>query len=199
MKKILVSLITMAVVSAGLVGSTSAYFTDTQTISGMTLATGTLEITDSSEEWMTHVTFENLKPGDTIRKWVVLTNTGTLDVASLNLTAAVDPTSPDPDLLKQIKLSVVGQVSGYDNAYYTPDWTTGAYVDGFLTTGVDLLTGTVYYTGGTPGTTMIPTATYTLILDFTVPTDMGNEWQGTSASFDLTFTAEQSHTPAAYF
>src|SRR4051794_13184242 len=88
MKKILVSLVSVAAIVTATAGATRAYFTSTVTIPNITIATGTLHIKDSSADWMQTVTFNNIKPGDVFRKWVIIENDGTLDVPTLNVTIA---------------------------------------------------------------------------------------------------------------
>jgi len=186
MLRILKSLLTIVAVMTIGVSATSAYFTSAQTVSGMSFATGTLKIADVSEGWTKTVSFQNLKAGDRIRKWVTLENTGTLDVDSLRVSAVnvVD----NSGLLGQIKISAMGSVSG-DPAYFTPDWTGGATVLPWFNN-ADILDNAYYRA---PAGVIKSGERYTLIFDFTVPTTLGNELQGQSASFDMVFTAEQAH------
>ncbi|HGE72704.1 TPA: hypothetical protein ENX78_17840 [Candidatus Poribacteria bacterium] len=195
MRKILLSLVAISIVGVSAVRATSAYFTDAVTINSMNLATGILDINDVSNSWMTHVSFENLKPGDLVRKWVVLQNAGNLDIASLKV-SAVNKNDPDK-LLEQLKVTVYGTVDGYDQGIYTPDWGKGQPISDWLTE-VDIL-GTAVYRNATAGHVLSPGKKDTIIIDFIVPTTLGNEWQGKTASFDLRFDAEQSHTGSNYY
>jgi predicted ribosomally synthesized peptide with SipW-like signal peptide len=195
MLRIVKSFLTIAVVAAIAVGATGAYFSDQETISGMNIATGTLSITDTSASWTKTVVFNDLKPGDTIRKWVTMTNDGTLPVDYLRVgTANVF----DPDrLLGQIRVSVYAQVTGYDQGIYTPDWGNGQPVDPWLSD-IDVL-GTAVYRDATAAKMLQPGESITMPIDFKVPSTLGDSWQGKSATFDLTFDAEQSHTGTSYF
>jgi predicted ribosomally synthesized peptide with SipW-like signal peptide len=195
MLRILKSLFVIVAVAAVATGATSAYFTDQEVVSGMTFTAGTLEIENSSDTWMTHVSFTNLKPGDTIRKWVKLTNTGSLDVASLKVSAVNK--SDSTDLLDQMRVSVYGQVNGFDQGIYTPDWGNGQPVNSWLNN-IDLL-GTAVYRDATAAHVMVNGKTDTIILDFKVPASLGDSYQGATASFDLQFDAQQSTTGSAYF
>lgn len=195
MLKILKSFIVIAAVAAIATGATSAYFTDQETVGGMQFSAGTLEIENSSDSWMTKVSFDNLKPGDTIRKWVKLTNTGSLDVASLKVSAVNKADASG--LLDQVKVSVYGQVNGFDQGIYTPDWGNGKPVNSWLNN-VDIL-GTAVYRDATAAHVLAPTKVDTIILDFKVPSSLDDTFQGASASFDLQFDAEQSTTPNNYF
>jgi predicted ribosomally synthesized peptide with SipW-like signal peptide len=195
MLRILKSLFVIVAVAAVATGATSAYFTDQEVVSGMTFTAGTLEIENSSDTWMTHVSLTNLKPGDTIRKWVKLTNTGSLDVASLKVSAVNK--SDSTDLLDQMRVSVYGQVNGFDQGIYTPDWGNGQPVNSWLNN-IDLL-GTAVYRDATAAHVMVNGKTDTIILDFKVPASLGDSYQGATASFDLQFDAQQSTTGSAYF
>src|SRR5665648_12594 len=88
MKNIIKSLLVVVAVAAVAGGATYAYFSSDVTVTGNTIATGTLKINDKSQDWMQQVTFDNLKPGSLIRKWVVIENDGTLDVGTLNVSVA---------------------------------------------------------------------------------------------------------------
>jgi predicted ribosomally synthesized peptide with SipW-like signal peptide len=182
------SLLTILAVAAVAVGATGAYFNDEATISGMSFATGTLQITDASPDWSKTVTFTNLKPGDWNRKWVTIQNTGSLDVDYLTVNAVnvVDPSG----LLGQVKISVSGAVAPADSAFFTDDWGAGSKVLPWMTN-VNILDAPSYYR--IPAGVIHPGESYTLNFDFTVPTTLGNTYQGQSSSFDMVFNAEQTH------
>lgn len=188
MTKILKSLMVIVAVAAIATGATSAYFSDEETVTGMTFASGTLSITDSSEDWTKTVSFTNWQPGSSARKWVTITNDGTLDVDYLTVNAA--GVSGDTDLLNAIKISATGAVSGSDAAYFTPDWTGGATILPWMSN-ANMLDDPSYYR--TPAGVIHPGESYTMAFDFSLPTTVGNELQGKSASFDMVFHAEQSH------
>lgn len=194
MKKILLSVMTIALVAIVAISATKAYFTSNDTINNMTFATGTLTITDTSETWMQHVSFNNLKPGDTVKKWVTINNSGSLDVASLNV-KAVNVNDPN-GLLGKITVVGYNQVNGFDQGVFNPGWIPGGNpVNSYLTNGFDLL-GHADYRDATTAHVLAPGNTATIQLVFTVPTTLDNTWQGKTASFDLQFTAEQSQTGA---
>jgi hypothetical protein len=196
MKKIIISLAIIVSIATAVAGATRAYFTSSQTIDNMTMATGTLVLDDVSDSWMTHVTFNNLKPGDMVRKWVKVQNNGSLDIASLNVSAInIDDSN---GLLGQIKVAVYGQVNGFDQGIYSPNWGTGQPVVDWLSTGVNIL-GTAVYRDATAAHILAPGNVNTVILDFKVPAELTDEWQGKSAEFDLFFEAEQSRTGNTYF
>jgi len=195
MKRILLSLMIIALASSTAIGATRAYFTSDIAINNMTMATGTLKINDTSDTWMQHVNFSNLKPGDTIRKWVKIQNGGTLDVASLKVSAV--NFQGDVTLMDNITATVYGTVDGFDQGIYTPDWGTGQPTRTWLSN-IDIL-GTAVYRDSTAAHVLSPTKTDTIIIDFRVPATLDDDWQGKSASFDLVFHGEQSHTGSSYF
>ena len=197
MLKIAKSLFVIVAVAAIAAGSTGAYFSDTATLAGNTFATGELEITASVPAWQ-HVSFTNLKPGDTIRKWVTLENTGSLDIASLTLQTV--NVSDANGLLGQVQVSVIGwnNGGGMNNAYYTPGWGAGGQPVNWLSTAKDVFSQSAVIWGPGPVPSVLHSGeTDVMVLDFTVPTTLDNAWQGKTASFDLQFNAEQSHTGSA--
>lgn len=195
MLRIAKSLLTILAVAVVAVGATGAYFTDQETVSGMNFDTGTLVLTDTSAAWTKTVTFSNLKPGDSIRKWVTMKNEGSLAIDYLRIGVA---NVNDPDgLLRQMRVTVYAQVPGYDQGIYTPDWGNGQPVVPWLN-GIDVL-GTAVYRDATAAKELLPNETITIPIDFKVPSTLDDSWQGKTATFDLTFDAEQSHTSSQYF
>lgn len=188
MKKLFLSLLTIGVVSAVAIGATRAYFTDTESVLGNTISTGTINIKDNSAAWMT-VTFNNVKPGDTVRKWVVMQNIGSLNVGSLTVSAV--NAQGDTDLLDNIKVSLYGTVDTFAQGIYSPDWGNGQIVSTWLQN-VNIL-GTAVYNDAAAGHVLAPLANDTVIFDFHIPTTLGNDFQGKSVTFDLQFNAEQVH------
>jgi hypothetical protein len=194
MKKIFASLMTIVAVAAISAGATRAYFTTQVSQNNFTFSTATLEMSDETPAWATGVTFTNLKPGDdrgtnpSLRKWVMIKNTGNTDIGSLKVTAANK--AGDVALLEHITISATGRVGDTDPAYFTNDW---APVKSTVTpwmNNADMLDVSFYRT---PAGVIHPGESYTITLDFAVPTELGNEWQNKSVSFDLLFEAEQIH------
>jgi hypothetical protein len=194
MKKILLSFMTIVAVAAIASGATRAYFTNQISQDNVTFSTGTLEMSDTSEGWMKGVTFSNLKPGDSIstsnsmRKWVVIKNTGSMDIGALKV-SAVNKTG-DAAFLDQITISATGRIGANDPAYFTNNWAAVKPTVGSWMNGADML-DTAFYR--TPAGVIHPGESYTITMDFAVPAELGNEWQGKSVMFDLKFEAEQVH------
>jgi len=86
MKKILMSLVTVALMASVTVAATRAWFSSTQTISGNTLSSGTLTIGLTGNEAETQQTFDlgevgNMEPGDITETAVIeIENTGSLNL-----------------------------------------------------------------------------------------------------------------------
>jgi len=180
MRKILLSLLMIALVSAIGVGATKAYFTSDVTVAGISVATGTLKITNQSQDWMQQVNFSNLKPGDLIRKWVVIQNDGTLDVHTLTV-SAVNKNDPS-HLLGQLTGWTYGTIAG------TSDDTNGVQTG--YNNSADVLLNNANLLS--PANNVLHPGQHTTVqVQFVVPTTLGNEWQGKTAQFDLLFHAEQ--------
>ena len=76
MKKILMSLMTIALV-IGLVGAgTMAHFSDTETSTDNTFTVGTLDIALGTTSWLAD--FDNMAPGDTVTSIIPVNSTGSL-------------------------------------------------------------------------------------------------------------------------
>lgn len=105
MKKILLSLITVAVVVSGTVMATRAYFSDEVNSPENNFATGTmtLELNDQHATASAVFNSTNLKPGDVIpQQTFVIDNTGSLDGNHLDLSVEL---TGDTDLAKYIVFS----------------------------------------------------------------------------------------------
>jgi len=79
MKKILLSLMTIGIVSAGVFGATKAFFTDTETSAGNTFSAGTIDIAvDGTNPWTrsTPYQFADMKPSQVEYANFVIKNVG---------------------------------------------------------------------------------------------------------------------------
>jgi hypothetical protein len=189
MKTIIRSLLMITAVATLATGTTHALFTNTVALSG-TFSTGTLHmsLTDGTT---TNLNFANLKPGDTVRKWVMLTNDGTLDIGGMTLQTT--DVSGDAGLLDQVHVSVIGwNTNPGGNAYFTPGWNTtaGQPVNWYGTAG-NVFSSPQWQSGTIP-TTLAPGESIQYVLDFTVPTTMDDFWQNKSVTFNMNFTAQQT-------
>lgn len=180
MKKLLFSILTLGVVSVATIGATRAYFTDQESVQGNTISTGTLSITNTSEDWMVPVTFSNIYPGYLNRKWVSIKNDGTLPITSLTVTAVnIDDQS---DLLSNLTGWLNANIVG------STDDPSGVQV-GYNTSLKALLNNADVLTPANH--TLQPGQTTKVQVQFQMPATLGDNWQGKSATFDLLFKAQQ--------
>jgi len=189
MKRILLSLIIIALAGSTAIRATRAYFTSDVDYTQNTFSSGTIILTDTRENWMLPFSISDIKPGDTIRRWVTFKNNGTLDIdyLTVNKSNVVDTSN----LLNQINVSVActSSASGSETAYFTDDWGTKPTINSWFVNS-DMLDHSYYHTAAG---ILHPSESYVCTLDFSMPTSVDNTFQGKSATFDLTFIAEQSH------
>ena len=198
-KRILISLAIIGAVSAIVVGATTAYFSDTETLSGNTFTAGTLDLTvDDENPYTEHITVDNIKPG-WARQWVFwLKNTGNLDgKLSIEFSDIINNdnglTEPESDV-DSTGGDGEGELGEYLEAASTlRHWVGGQIVDQpepFSWTKLNDLGGQTF-------------TSYTLaadeadaqqfILDLKLPLDVGNIVQSDSVEFDIIFKLEQVH------
>jgi len=93
MKRIILSLVTIVTVAAIATGATVAYFSDTETSNSNTFAAGTLDlkVDNQDDSNIVHVTLNNMKPGQTASYQWNWKNNGTIDGKPwMQLTNVVD-------------------------------------------------------------------------------------------------------------
>src|SRR5690606_30051337 len=83
-KKLSSSIATAVLGTSLLVGGTFAYFSD-QVVTNNVFAAGTLDLSLNPE---TVINIDNIKPGDSIMREFVLTNSGSLKIDTVNLETA---------------------------------------------------------------------------------------------------------------
>ncbi|MDO8340977.1 MAG: TasA family protein [Candidatus Woesebacteria bacterium] len=217
MKKILLSLAMIAVVSSTAVGATKAYFSDDGTSFNNTFSSGTLDLklADSDEGWSDNVSGTwnspaNWKPGDEVRQTIRLYNTGSTpadivyaywnnlrDPAGLankvQITWIEDSTWPGVGDIsafvtaydaepKDGKLSLAELISGRDR--YASSTTPAPFQAKFYADqNMSFAHPVVPYNGGP----------FDITIGYKFMEDAGNEYQGASLIFDLTFRAAQMH------
>lgn len=78
-KRILLSVMVMAITAMLVAGATTAYFSDTETSTGNTFTAGKLDLQiDGKDENVVKFSVENMKPGDQPTARYTLTNVGTI-------------------------------------------------------------------------------------------------------------------------
>lgn len=176
MLRIAKSLITIAAVAAIAVGATGAYFTDSVTINGNTLSTGTIDInvdgniTDVNGSF----TLADMKPGYVKDTDFVVNNTGS-NPANIYKTVAVTADTAELASVLDYHLSVaIPLAGGWNQTLYDYNKT------------VAQIQGSPMFLGMLPaGASMNVTERYRM------QTTAGDEYQNQSMTFNITVTGEQ--------
>lgn len=205
MKKI-VGLSITALLIVGLVGGgTYAWFSDTESSEDNTLTAGTLDLNiNGGDDAVTTFDVSNVAPGDSGSGNSTLTNVGSLlgelDVATSAITNTpyagggefqdgTGDLGANAEIAMYLDIDMSGDVSAGDIGLKS-DATT---YDPTVALDYDVIDN--YDTENWNATAnMSTTVSYGFRVEWNVPTDTGNEAQGDSVSFDITFTLQQ---PAA--
>ena len=210
MKKILISLMAIALV-IGLVGAgTMAYFSDTETSSGNTFTAGTLDLTVSATGMPFNV--GPMKPGDSGSGKIALTNAGTIGAAKLDISMStvtnndVSTADPENDLGTN---SGLGDLGGQLQMVL---WLDVEQNGAFDAGDVELLsdgTMSAYDATDNPSLTYAAADTYSgdswnkvltamaqdavddFVISYNLPADTDNRIMTDTITFDVTFTLEQ--------
>ena len=213
MKKILISLMAIALV-IGLVGAgTMAYFSDTETSSGNTFTAGTLDLTASATGMPFNV--GPMKPGDSGSGKIALTNAGTIGAAELDISMStvinndVSTAEPENDLGTN---SGLGDLGGQ---LLMVLWLNVNQNGAFDAGDVELLNdGTVsaYDATNNPTLTYVAADSYSgdswnevlaemaqgavddFVISYNLPVTTDNSIMTDKITFDVTFTLEQGGT-----
>lgn len=184
--------------------TTGALFTDQKTLSSSDFTTGTVVI-DPTKAAVTSIGAGNMAPGDTAYDEVLVTNAGTL---SQRYAISIQASNAQAALLtNELKLALYALPTGSCTAAGVVGQTPIGLRD-TLPTALTPLVGDkapgqdadiVPATAGdtTPGVndidrTLIAGASETLCVAVSLPITTGNAFQNTTASFELTFDAEQT-------
>ena len=200
MKKILVSLMIIALVCA-LIG-TGVYlaFSDTETSASNTFAVGTLDLeVDDENPWASFAfNVSALKPGDTGSVSIKLENVGTIDGTTLtvDLTNLVDApgTTPEPEIIFNPDL---GELSAnMDIVMWEDDGAGGGIANNGILDGGEatLYSGKLNAEAGpytvTGGLAILPAVKYVGI-SYSIDSGVGNVIQDDSCTFDIEFVLTQ--------
>lgn len=182
MKKILISVMTIAVVGAIAVGATSAVFTSQASVQNNTFATGVLEVRINGEPSIAGFNFTNAAPGDCTSGQFGVNNYGapwfagpsTLTAKSLKISAVEDAISTSTYLYDKLNVKITANRG----------WPTPMLVfDGKLKnlTNKDLLAPN--------WTELIPGSSEDVYYEVCLPTNADNTYQGLSTTFDFLVNA----------
>lgn len=191
-KKILLSLMMVGVVAAAAGAGTFAYFSDTESSNGNTMTAGTLDLNiEGGDSAVTTLSVSDVGPGDSGTASSSISNTGSIDgyvdveVGSVNNTEGANPES-------ETDTSGDGEMGGIATAtIYVDD-------DGNLSTTGDqtqVASGTLNSIQSQDyevDHSLTAGGSSNLVIDWDVPTSMGNEAQGDAASFDATAKLDQT-------
>lgn len=169
------------VLAVGATG-TWAYWTDSATVSGVTISTGTLDLKVNGADSVTGYTQMNVTgmvPGNTTAGTLTVSNAGTV---GFTYTAASTVTSGSSALATALttQVRVGGTVSGAG--------TSATCTGGTLLGDAGTLNGNVI----TTARALAAGGSETLCLQATLPTNAANTLQGQTVSVQLTFTATQA-------
>lgn len=206
MKKILLSVMTIALVSAVVFGATRAFFTDTETSADNTFSTGTIDIAvDGTNPWtrQTPYVLSDMKPSQTDYINFVVNNVGTNPVnvwKKLGNVATGSGTLSEPECLDENGEWVNGECSGN-----TPKSDIDTVIDYDLSVKLynsdQLIWWQMIYNKNVTVSEikdinvflgMIPVGWHMdVVQSYHMQADTGNWAQGDTMTFDITLTGEQ--------
>jgi len=202
-KGILASLLMIGVVTMAVGMGTYAYFSDTETSADNTFTAGTLDLTVDGQDDpnVFHFVMSNVKPGDNGNyTWVPKNYKGTIDgKLSINVSAITNDdngcTEPESDVDTSCGSHPDGELGEYLEARLVRK-------EGYLLitkSGLGGPAGTTGWvslnnlTGNYPDLWTLPAGDggSTVILEWRLPTTVGNIVQSDSATFDIEFVLNQ--------
>ncbi len=203
MKKIL-GLTLAALLVMGMVGASSwAYFSDTESSTGNSLTAGTLDLNvDGGDSAVTTFSASAVAPGDSGSGSTTLANAGTmsgeLDVAFSAITNTGGNSGEFGD--GSGDLGDVAEIAAFLDIDQSGDWSSGdiglksdgttyAHPTALEYSDIDSY-GSVSFDAVVAS--MAASAADDFVVLWRVPTSAGNNIQGDSVSFDVTFTLEQA-------
>jgi len=171
MKRILLGIITIGLISVFAIGATRAYFSDQGTSSGNTFATGTVDI-EAGGETSLPVDFSDLAPGWENNGSLEVFNNGSLELRYAMIT---EPDTNEDGICGQLLVSIV---NGSDTLY------SGPLADAFFGNPAQ----------GADNGDRILDASESEVLDFTfsLPLETDDDYQGTACVVNFVFDAEQT-------
>jgi spore coat-associated protein N len=184
-KKILLTLIAVGLLSAtsGLGGL--AVFTDQEANDANAFTTGTVDISTSPAT--AFITYDDMAPGDEVTEPLTVSNDG-----SLELRYAVTSTTTEDTLAAQLDLTIKEDVTTCTNAGFDTDGTV-VYGPGDLgsTTGVNAI-GDSTQGADTGDLVLAASANEVLCFNVQLPLSTGDTYQDVTTTATFTFDAEQT-------
>jgi len=197
MRRILASLMMIALIGALIGGGVYAVFSDTETSSGNQFAAGTLDLTvDDQNPWASvKINVPAMKPGNSGAVTCKLTNAGTIDGATLSvdLTNLVNSagTTPEPEPTPDL-----GELSAnMDIVLWVDNGAGGGVAGNGIQDGTEatLYTGKLNAEAGPYSVTggLSAGATTYVGISYSIAGSVGNEIQGDSCTFNIVFVLNQ--------
>jgi len=187
-RKILTSLMIIAVLAASITAGAMAVFTDQQTNPDNVFTTGTVILGIDPATAM--FTVSNMAPGDVKYGGLEVTNDGSLELRYAMTTTADDTSTLDEQL--DLTIDVVTDPGG-DAIWYTDDDVVG---EANIYGPDDVLSSAFFgdpAQGGQAGDrTLALLASERLRFEATLPLDTDNSYQGTNCTVAFVFDAEQT-------
>lgn len=212
MKKILLSLSTIAIVAAVVIGATTAYFSDTETSVGNTFTAGTIDIAINEQNpWNQSFALADMKPGYTDNiNFVVNNNLGDPNPVNvykkISVTGEATGALTEPECVEQGGTWSAGQCTGMsvDNDNLSGAITYGLNVEVYDAAGVKVWWQKIY--SGDDGHTldelygnsqeiylgMVPAGgSMKVVQEYTLDPETTNWAQGDVMTFDIQVRGEQ--------
>ena len=201
MKKILVSFMTIALVSALIGGGVYAYFSDVETSTGNTFTAGTLDLNlDGGNTNVVKFTVDDVKPGDSSGGTWTVANVGNmdgyLDLESIGVSEDIGTTT-DPELADEVppgtdtaQLGNYLMVHMFIDANNNGSWDSGE-TDIFGTNASPAAINTIASSYGLDLSLLANGGTNYITLLWSVGTTVDNRIQGDSVTLDITFELQQ--------
>jgi len=211
-KKILISLMTIAMMAALIGGGVFAYFNDVETSAGNTFTAGTLDLTvDGANPWAsTKITAASMKPGDNGAVDCTLVNAGNLaGTLTVDIKALVDSqgTCTEPECVNEGGTYSGGVCTGntpvnlsskMDLVIWVDDGAGGGTANNAVKDGTEqqLFSGTlaaadVAVPWAVAGGLGAGTTTY-IGISYSIATSVSNEIQDDSSTFTIEFDLGQA-------
>jgi len=199
MKKILVSFMTIALVSALIGGGIYAYFSDVETSTGNTFTAGTLDLNlDGGNTNVVKFTVDDVKPGASGGGTWEVSNVGNmdgyLDLESIGVSEDIGTTT-DPELADEggpdtAQLGNYLMVHMFIDANNNGSWDSGE-TDIFGTNASPAAINTIASSYGLDLSLLANGGTNYITLLWSVGTTVDNRIQGDSVTLDITFELQQ--------
>ena len=200
MKRILISLMTIALVSALIGGGIYAYFSDVETSTGNTFTAGTLDLNlDGGNTNVVKFTVSDVKPGDSGGGSWTVANVGSiagyLDLESISVSEAIgtttDPEEADePTGVDTIQLGTYLMVHLFVDTNNNGSWDAGE-ADIFGTDAAPAAINTIAASYALDLSLAATGGTNYITLVWSVGTGTDNRIQGDSVTLDITFELQQ--------